>query len=103
MLRRWDLQTPLAGVLREHQCPRCRREVDLPLGQLCHDCLATVHRRATRIARRAALWSTALLGLYIYLQVPRNQAATMIAAAAAVAWYGLSYLVAKRIAKEFLK
>jgi len=103
MLRRWDSRTPFAGVLRERECPRCHREVELPFGELCRQCRAELERRATRIARRAALLSTALLALYLFLRIPRERVVTTVAAGAAAVWYLLSYLVARKIAREFVK
>ncbi len=46
MLRRWSSQTPLVAGLVEHECPRCHRPVELPLGQLCKTCLTTIDKRA---------------------------------------------------------
>jgi hypothetical protein len=89
--------------LLEHECPRCHREVELPFGELCRPCRAELERRTSRIARRVALISTALLALYIFIRIPRERTATLVAAAAAAAWYLLSYQVARKIAREIVK
>jgi len=37
---------PLSGALIEHECPRCKREVELPLGDICGPCWGDIERRA---------------------------------------------------------
>lgn len=102
MLRRWNSQTPFAGVLPEHECPRCQRPVKLPLGELCAECRQRIERQAGRIARWVALVSTVVLGVYLVMRLPEDPTARMVAAASIGIWYLLTHLVAKRIARTYL-
>ena len=102
MLRPWNSQTPFAGVLTEHECPRCRQPVKLPLGELCATCRQNIERQAGRTARRVAVVTTLLLGLYLVLRLPQDPTARMVGAASIGIWYLLTHLVAKRIARTYL-
>ncbi len=101
MLRRWDSRTPLYGVLTEHECPRCRQPVELPLGEICGACRTSIERRAGRIGRLVALIST--VGLAIYVLLPEERTARLVGAMSIGIWYLLTYLVVKRILREYLK
>ncbi len=90
------------GGLREHECPRCRRPVDLPLGAICTPCQRDIQRRAARIARTVALLSTIVLGAYVLLRVPPDPTARLVSGAAVAIWYLLTNLVVRRILREFL-
>ena len=103
MRRQWNLRTPFAGVLVEHECPRCHREVELPFGALCDECLREIDRRASRVASWAAMGSTALLGLYVLLRVPPDPTARLVGAMSIAIWYILSRLVVKRAARELMQ
>ena len=102
MLRPWNSQTPFAGVLTEHECPRCHQPVTLPLGELCAACRQNIERQAGRIARWVALVSTILLGLYLVLRLPQDPTARMVGVASVGIWYLLTHLVVKRIARTYL-
>ncbi len=103
MLRRSSSQTPFLGVLVEHECPRCQREVELPLGELCPACRQEIERRAHRIGRLVALVSTIGVGIYVLLKMPAEPTSRMVGAASIAIWYLLTYLVVKRILREYLK
>jgi hypothetical protein len=93
----------LFGGLIEHECPRCGRAVELPLGALCHACVQEVEGRARRLGRRVALITTALLGVYIVWRMPPDPTARMVGAAAAIAWYVLTRVIVTRTAREFFR
>ena len=90
------LRRPLAGALAEHECPRCHGEVELPLGELCGECSSHIRRRAARVARVAAMVSTALMALYIFIPLPADERGRAIGAMAVIMWYVLSYLIVRR-------
>ena len=103
MLRRWNSPTPFAGGLVEHQCPRCHRAVELPLGALCGSCLSQIERRAARWGSRVALVTTALLGLYVYFRMPPEPLARRVGILAVGIWFGLSNMVVRRAVRELAK
>jgi len=103
MLRPWNSRTPSFGALLEHECPRCRRPVELPLGEICADCRRAIDARARRLARLAAMLSTLALGIYVMLRVPRDPTARMVSGGAVAAWYLLTYLVVRRVLREYSK
>ena len=96
-------QTPLLGALVEHECPRCGREVELPLGELCSECRSGIERRARLISRWVALTTTVILIVYLYLRMPNDLTARWVGVSAAIAWYVIVGLVTKRILREALK
>jgi hypothetical protein len=102
MLRRFSSPTLFAGGLVEHQCPRCGREVRLPLGALCGECRAEIERKARRLGRWASGISTILLGLYVLARMPPDPYARVVSAVGVVIWYLLSNLVVRRAARELL-
>jgi hypothetical protein len=93
---------PSSGVLVEHECPRCHREVTLPFGELCDACRTELATRARRIARWVALGSTVLVALYVLWRVPAQPTLRLMGAVAIVVWYLLSRRVAYRVAREWL-
>ena len=103
MLRPQSSQTPFLGVLVEHECPRCQRPVELPLGQLCGVCRQEIERRASRIGRLVALASTVVVGIYVLVRMPAQPTARMVGAVSIAVWYLLTYLVVKRVMREYLK
>jgi len=92
----------LFGGLREQECPRCRRPVDLPLGEICAVCQRDIQRHAAKIARTVALLSTIVVGAYVLLRVPADPTARLVSGAAVAIWYLLTNLVVRRILREFL-
>jgi len=95
--------SPLSGALIGHECPRCGREVELPLGDICGECWANIERRAGKISRIVAIATTAGLAVYVYLRMPDYPTAKVVGLAAIVAWYIITGLVTKRIMREALK
>ncbi len=103
MLRRSSSQTPLSGALIEHECPRCHQPVQLPLGELCAECRRDIERRAGRLGRLIAAVSTILIAIYVVVRMPADPTARLVGAMSIVVWYLLTFLVAKRVLREYLK
>lgn len=101
MLRRLSSQTPLVAGLVEHECPRCHRPVELPLGQLCKPCLTTIDRRARKAARLVATLSTLAVGLYIFIPVPTDERARIVGMVGVLIWYTLSNIVVRRAMSQW--
>ena len=103
MLRRTSSLSPSFGGLRERECPRCHREVDLPLGELCAACEREIRWRAGRVARWVSLFTTAAFAVYVMAVLPQLQTARLVGAAATVVWFLVSRRVAERIAREWYR
>jgi hypothetical protein len=101
MLLRPSSLSPSFGGVRERECPRCHREVDLPLGDLCAACQREIDGRAARVARWVSLGTTAVFGLYATAVLPLDRTTRMVGAAATVAWYLIVRRVAQRVAREW--
>ena len=103
MLRQSNLGTPSFGGLVEHECPRCHRPVELPLGEICGTCQHDITRRANRVARVVAMVSTAAIGVYVMMRVPPDPTARAVSGISVAASYLLTYLIAKRVAREIFR
>jgi hypothetical protein len=77
--------------------------VELPLGELCGACRHEIERRANRMGRLAALASTVVVGIYVLVRMPAEPTPRMVGAASIAIWYLLTYLVVKRVMREYLK
>jgi len=93
---------PSFGALRETQCPRCGRAVDLPFGMLCGECRAQVRRRARRLARRWALGVVLAFGVWVLIKVPDEPMARIVAGSAALFTWALVYTIVYRAATLWL-
>ena len=102
MLRPRLSQTPLVAGLVEHECPRCRRPVELPLGALCPSCRAQIERRAGRLAHVVSGLTTAALAIYAMVRMPDDPRARVMVALAVAVWYVLVRLTVQRAARELL-
>ena len=91
--------SPSFGGLRERECPRCHREVDLPLGALCPACRREIDARARRVARWVSLGATALFGAYAMAMLPTERTARLVGAAATVVWF----IVVRRVAFQMAR
>lgn len=96
-------QNPLSGILIEHECPRCGREVELPFGEICSNCALEIEVRARKIGRVVALSTTVALAVYILLRVPNDPTARLVGGVSILAWYVLTGLVTRRVLREVLK
>lgn len=103
MLRQYGAREPFAGLLVEHECPRCGSEVELPLGEICGSCWSEIERRAGKLARLVAISTTLGLAAYVYLRMPPDATSRLVGLSAIVAWYIITGLVTKRIVREVLK
>ena len=94
---------PLSGVLVEHECPRCHREVELRLGELCRPCRVEIAGRARRIARWVSVGTTLPLALYVMLNLPAEPRFRMVLAAALGVWLIVTRRVTMKVVEEYLK
>lgn len=102
MLRRWSSPTPFVGGLVEHECPRCGRPVELPLGALCGACRSEIENKARRLGRWVSGVSTGLLAIYVLWRMPPDPYARLVGVMGIAIWYLLSNLVVRRAARELL-
>jgi hypothetical protein len=88
----------------EHPCAGCGEFVrGIPIGGLCADCTRVRKRRAARIARWVAMGTTLPLAGYVAWTLPRDPSARLVGAVVVVIWYGLTSLIARRVAWEWIK
>ena len=93
----------LPGGLPEVPCAKCERRVaGLPWGELCPECRAERHGRATRLAHRISLAATALMAAYVAFRLPGDPMSRLYGAIAVLATYIIVRRVASRAAMEFL-
>jgi hypothetical protein len=62
-----------------------------------------LNRRATKIARLAAIGTTMPLAVYVAVALPVERTARLVGAASVLLWYVLTFLIAKRVTLEWLK
>jgi len=103
MLRRTSSLSPSFGGLRERECPRCHRAVDLPLGELCEACRREIRTRAARVARWISLLTTLVFGVYLIAVLPPLQVPRLVGAAATATWYLVTRRIAERVAGEWFR
>lgn len=85
----------LPSGFAEVPCASCGEfVVGLAFGEFCESCRRTRMRRANRIGRRISLVVTALLALYIAVQLPPTPTARLWAGIGVV----MIYLILRRIA-----
>jgi hypothetical protein len=93
-----------SGLGPSHPCAKCGEfTAGIAIGGLCPNCTRTLERRATRIARLAAIGTTAVLAVYVALTLPVERTPRLVGAASVLLWYVLTFLIAKRVAREWLK
>ena len=95
--------SPLLGTAIGHECPKCHKDVDLPLGELCADCKENIKQRARKISRYVAIGTTIPFATYVYFRLPEDPTLRMVGLSSVVAWYIITGLVTKRILTEALK
>ena len=103
MLRLWNSPKPLLSGLVEHECPRCHRPVELPLGALCGNCHASIDRRARKAARLVSGLSSLAVGSYLLFTVPPTQQSRLVAAAGILMWYVLTHIMVRRIMQQYTR
>ena len=95
--------SPMLGTALGHECPRCHKEVELPLGELCEDCKEAIMMRARRISRYVALGTTIPYAAYVYFRLPEDPTLRFVGISTVVAWYIITGLVTKRFLMEAFK
>jgi hypothetical protein len=73
------------------------------IGGLCASCTRLLQRRAARIARLVAIGTTLPLAVYVAWSLPVDRTARLVGAGSVVLWYVLTFLIAKRVAWEWIK
>jgi hypothetical protein len=93
-----------------HPCARCGTVIEgLGVGAVCPTCAGETKRRSARLARRVALASTLVLSAYLGarflpgVERPFQGTARSVAVVAIVAWWWLSYRIAKEVARICLR
>jgi hypothetical protein len=105
VLLRPDSPAPWSsGLGPKHPCAKCGEEVaGIAIGGLCASCTRLLQRRAARIARLVAIGTTLPLAVYVAWSLPVDRTARLVGAGSVVLWYVLTFLIAKRVAWEWIK
>lgn len=81
----------------EVPCVRCgQRVAGLAWGTDCPECARQLKRRASRVAGRISLLATLLVGVYIWLRMPRDPSFRVYAGITV----GITYLLVRQIASR---
>lgn len=102
MLRPPNSRLPFFGVFTEDECPRCHRQIQLPLGEVCRECREDIALRAARIARLVAAGTTIMVAIYAMVVMPTDSMSRMVGAMSVVVWYILVNLVVRRVLNQYL-
>ena len=87
-----------------HPCAKCGTDTPgIAIGGLCVNCSRDLNRRASKIARLVAIGTTIPLAVYVTVSLPVDRTARIVGAASALLWYGLTFVIAKRVTLEFLR
>ena len=93
-----------SGLGPSHPCAKCGEYVaGFAVGGLCASCTRLLQRRAARIARLVAIGTTLPLAVYVAWSLPVERTARLVGAGSVLLWYVLTFLIAKRVAWEWLK
>ena len=93
-----------AGLGPSHPCAKCGQFVaGIAIGGLCANCARLLQRRAARIARLVAIGTTLPLAGYVAWSLPVERTARLVGAGSVLLWYILTFLIARRVAWEWLK
>jgi len=103
MLRRTSSLSPSFSGVRERECPRCHRAVDLVLGELCDACRREIGRRAARVARWVSLVTTLAFGVYVMAALPPLRMPRLVGAAATATWFLVTRRIVQRVAGEWFQ
>ena len=88
----------------KHPCAGCGEFVaGIAIGGLCPSCTRLVQGKAARIARLVAIGTTLPLAVYVTWALPAERTARLVTAGSILLWYVLTFLIAKRVAWEWLK
>jgi hypothetical protein len=87
-----------------HPCAKCGEFVPgLAIGGWCATCARDRARRASRVGRLVAAGTTLLVAAYVMLTLPPDRTARLVGAVSVLLWYVLTFLIARRVALEWLK
>ena len=105
MLLRPNSPAPwLSGLGPSHPCARCGTDTPgIAIGGICANCMRSLTRRATRIARLVAIGTTVPLAVYVALALPVERTARLVGAVSVLLWYVLTFVIAKRVTLEWIK
>ena len=93
-----------SGFGPSHPCAKCGAyTAGIAIGGLCANCTRLLERRASRIARLVAIGTTAVLAVYVAWTLPVERTARLVGAASVLLWYVFTFLIAKRVARVWLK
>lgn len=93
-----------SGLGPSHPCAKCGQDTPgIAIGGLCPSCTRLLERRASKIARLAAIGTTLPLAGYVALSLPVERTARLVGAASVLLWYVLTFVISRRIALEWLK
>ena len=85
----------------EVPCARCgTRVADLAWGADCPDCVQRLKVRASRVAGRISLLATLLVGVYLWLRMPRDPSFRIYGAVTIAVTYLLVRQIASKVALE---
>ena len=88
----------------KHPCAKCGEFVaGIAIGGLCPSCARLAERKAARVGRLVAIGTTLPLAAYVAWTLPAERTARLVGAASALLWYVLTFLIAKRVALEWMK
>jgi len=69
----------LSGLGPSHPCARCGTDTaGIAIGGICANCMRSLTRRATRIARLVAIGTTVPLAVYVALACPVERTARLV-------------------------
>ena len=94
---------PFAGGLVEHECPRCHRAVELPLGELCRACRDEIDRTAARWGTVASLVTALLLAACVTLRMPPDPTARHVGVMGIVVSFALVNVIVRRAVRELMR
>ncbi len=105
MLLRPNSPAPwLSGLGPSHPCAKCGTDTPgIAIGGLCANCTRLLARRASKIARLAAIGTTIPLAVYVAWTLPVERTSRLVGAVSVLLWYVLTFLIAKRVAWEWYK
>jgi len=93
-----------AGLGPSHPCAKCGEFVaGIAIGGLCANCQRLLERRAARIARLVAIGTTLALAVYVAWSLPVDRTARLVGAGSMLLWYALTFVIARRVALEWMK
>ncbi len=85
-----------SGSGPSHPCAKCGEfTAGIAIGGLCAN--------SSRIARPVAIGTTAVLAVYVAWTLPVERTARLVGAASVLLWYVFTFLIVKRVAREWLK